>query len=91
MEFMKLAPGLVGGHCISIDPYYLMHKSLMTGYSPIIMRASRKVNDEMCDWVINSFNKFVRERSLNLQKMDITIFGYTFKENCSDTRNTKSP
>ena len=88
-NFMKLAPGLVGGHCISIDPYYLMHKSLMTGYLPIIMRASRKVNDEMCDWVINSFNKFVRKRSLNLQKMDITIFGYTFKENCSDTRNTK--
>jgi len=88
-NFMKLSPGLVGGHCISIDPYYLMHKSKISGYSPNIMRAARKLNDEMSDWVIRNFLKFIEKENLVLSSMTVTLLGYTFKENCSDIRNTK--
>ena len=88
-NFMKLIPGLVGGHCISIDPYYLMHKSEISGYVPNIMRSARKINDEMGNWVLENFIKFAEVNSINLHKVEITIMGYTFKENCSDTRNTK--
>ena len=88
-NFMKLTPGLVGGHCISIDPYYLMHKSEVSGYVPNIMRSARKINDEMGDWVIENFIKYSKKNAINLNKTEITIMGYSFKENCSDTRNTK--
>jgi UDP-N-acetyl-D-galactosamine dehydrogenase len=88
-NFMKLTPGLVGGHCISIDPYYLMHKSEMSGYTPNIMRSARKVNDEMGNWVVENFKKFAIENSIDPSSTEITLMGYTFKENCSDTRNTK--
>ena len=88
-NFMKLTPGLVGGHCISIDPYYLMHKSKMSGYVPNIMSSARKINDEMGDWVVENFIKFSEANSIDLNKVEITIMGYTFKENCNDTRNTK--
>ena len=86
---MKLTPGLVGGHCISIDPYYLMHKSELSGYVPNIMRSARKINDEMGEWVVRNFIKFAKENFINLDKTTITIMGYTFKEDCNDTRNTK--
>ena len=86
---MKLTPGLVGGHCISIDPYYLMHKSEISGYVPNIMRSARKINDEMGNWVLENFIKYTKENSINLKTTEITIMGYTFKENCSDIRNTK--
>ena len=88
-NFMKLTPGLVGGHCISIDPYYLMHKSEVSGYVPNIMRSARKINDEMENWVLENFIKYTKENSINLKTTEITIMGYTFKENCSDIRNTK--
>jgi len=88
-NFMKLTPGLVGGHCISIDPYYLMHKSEMSGYIPNIMRAARKINDEMGDWVLKNFLIFANNNNIDLDSINITILGYTFKENCEDTRNTK--
>ena len=88
-NFMKLTPGLVGGHCISIDPYYLMHKSEMAGYTPTIMRAARNVNDEMDRWVISNFIKFTEKKNIDINSIKVTILGYTFKENCSDTRNTK--
>ena len=88
-NFMKLTPGLVGGHCISIDPYYLMHKSEVSGYVPNIMRSARKINDEMVNWVLENFIKYTKENSINLKTTEITIMGYTFKENCSDIRNTK--
>jgi UDP-N-acetyl-D-galactosamine dehydrogenase len=88
-NFMKLTPGLVGGHCISIDPYYLMHKSEVSGYVPNIMRSARKINDEMGNWVLENFIKYTKENSINLMTTEITIMGYTFKENCSDIRNTK--
>jgi UDP-N-acetyl-D-galactosamine dehydrogenase len=88
-NFMKLTPGLVGGHCISIDPYYLMHKSEISGYIPNIMRASRKINDEMSIWVVQKFLEFLDKRQVNIKNTEITFLGYSFKENCSDTRNTK--
>lgn len=88
-NFMKLTPGMVGGHCISIDPYYLMHKSEMSGYTPNIMRASRKINDNMSVWVVEKFLQFLDSKNIDIKKTEITFLGYSFKENCSDTRNTK--
>ena len=88
-NFMRLTPGMVGGHCISIDPYYLMHKSQMSGYTPNIMRASRKINDEMSNWVAEKFLEFSHKKGVDIKKVEITFLGYSFKENCSDTRNTK--
>ena len=88
-NFMKLTPGLVGGHCISIDPYYLMHKSKMSGYKPKIMQAARKINDEMGVWVQNAFIEFSKNKNIDLNTINVTFLGYAFKENCSDTRNTK--
>ena len=88
-NFMKLTPGLVGGHCISIDPYYLIHKSKMTGYTPRIMNAARKLNDDMSNWVVENFLYFLQSKNIDKNSINVTILGYTFKENCSDTRNTK--
>jgi len=88
-NFMKLSPGMVGGHCISIDPYYLMHKSEISGYSPNLMRAARKINDEMHEWVLKDFIRYMDNMNIDLESTEITVFGYSFKENCSDTRNTK--
>ena len=88
-NFMKLKPGLVGGHCISIDPYYLMHKSKMSGYSPDIMIKAREVNEGMGDWVVSNFLSHIKQKKFDLNSTNITFLGYTFKENCSDIRNTK--
>ncbi len=88
-NFMKLKPGLVGGHCIGIDPYYLMHKSTMSGYSPDLMIAARNINEGMGEWVISNFLKHIKKYNIELHSTNITFLGYTFKENCSDIRNTK--
>jgi UDP-N-acetyl-D-galactosamine dehydrogenase len=88
-NFMKMTPGMVGGHCISIDPYYLMHRSEISGYTPNIMRASRKINDEMSKWVAEKFFEFSTRKAIDIENTEITLLGYAFKENCSDTRNTK--
>jgi len=88
-NFMKLTPGMVGGHCISIDPYYLMHKSETSGYSPNLMITARKINDEMHEWVLRDFTSYMDQMNIDLVSTEITVFGYSFKENCSDTRNTK--
>ena len=88
-NFMKLSPGLVGGHCISIDPYYLMHKSKLSGYVPNIMGAARNLNDKMVNWVVDNFLEFIKKENIDIKSKTITLMGYTFKENCSDIRNTK--
>jgi UDP-N-acetyl-D-galactosamine dehydrogenase len=88
-NFMKLKPGLVGGHCISIDPYYLMHKSMMTGYTPDLMRSARNINDGMGQWAVDNFLKFMQRKNIDQDTVNVTFLGYTFKENCRDTRNTK--
>jgi len=84
-----LTPGMVGGHCISIDPYYLMHKSEISGYSPKLMQTARKINDEMHKWVLRDFIRYMDQTNINLKSTEIIVFGYSFKENCSDSRNTK--
>jgi UDP-N-acetyl-D-galactosamine dehydrogenase len=66
-----------------------MHKSEISGYIPNIMRASRKINDEMSIWVVQKFLEFLDKRQVNIKNTEITFLGYSFKENCSDTRNTK--
>ena len=88
-NFMKLTPGMVGGHCISIDPYYLMHKSEISGYTPKLMSSARKINDHMHEWVFKDFIRYMNQMKINLDSTEITVLGYSFKENCSDTRNTK--
>ena len=88
-NFMKLKPGMVGGHCISIDPYYLMHKSQISGFCPTLMRTARNINDEMHKWVLKDFMRYMDMMKIDLDSTEIIVFGYSFKENCSDTRNTK--
>ena len=88
-NFMKLTPGMVGGHCISIDPYYLMHKSKISGYTPKLMTSARKINDQMHKWVLKDFMRYMNQMKIDLDSTEITVFGYSFKENCSDTRNTR--
>ena len=89
-NFMKLTPGMVGGHCISIDPYYLMHKSQISGYTPKLMSSAREINDQMHEWVLKDFMKYMDQMKIDLDSTEITVLGYSFKENCSDTRNTKA-
>ena len=88
-NFMKLTPGMVGGHCISIDPYYLMHKSEMSGYTPKLMNSAREINDGMYSWVLKDFMRYMDMIKIDLESTEVTVLGYSFKENCSDTRNTQ--
>jgi len=88
-NFMKLKPGLVGGHCISVDPYYLMHKSQDAGYIPDLVRSAREINDSMPDYLVNNFiNKLIIEK-INPIDLDVALVGFSFKEDCPDIRNTK--
>ncbi len=88
-NFMKMTPGLVGGHCISIDPYYLMHKSKLAGFNPKLMTTARIINDNMSEWVFSQFLKYVKDLNINIIKTEVCFLGYSFKEDCSDIRNTK--
>ena len=88
-NFIKMTPGLVGGHCIGIDPYYLMQKAQVFGVLPRIMTASRELNDGMGAYVANQVIKCMNKRGVKVKDSKILILGVTFKENCSDIRNTK--
>lgn len=88
-NFMKLKPGLVGGHCISVDPYYLLHRSQTKGYIPDLIRAAREINDGMVEFISNQFVKVLLENKINPIELQVTILGFAFKENCPDVRNTK--
>ena len=88
-NFMKLKPGLVGGHCISVDPYYLLHKSTNVGFIPDLMRKAREINDSMPDYLASEFIKQLLKRGLNPLECKVVMLGFTFKENCPDIRNTK--
>ena len=88
-NFMPFQPGLVGGHCIGVDPYYLTHKALLTGYSPEIILAGRRLNDNMPTYVAERFIKLMLNNNINILNAKILVLGLTFKENCSDTRNSK--
>ncbi|WP_394993597.1 nucleotide sugar dehydrogenase [Emticicia sp.] len=88
-NFLKFKPGLVGGHCIGVDPYYLVHKAQSLGYSPQVISSGRLVNDAMGGFVAKKILKKLIANGLQLQSCRILILGVTFKENCPDIRNTK--
>ncbi len=88
-NFIKLSPGLVGGHCISVDPYYLIQKAQVYGVLPRIMSAARRLNDGMGDYVANQTIKLMNKKGVLVKDSNILILGITFKENCPDIRNTK--
>lgn len=88
-NFMKLFPGFVGGHCISVDPYYLLHKSQESGYIPDLMRTAREINDSMPSFVVDNFLEHLIIRKISPIDLKVVIFGFSFKENCPDFRNTK--
>lgn len=88
-NFIKLKPGLVGGHCISVDPYYLIQKAQIYGVLPRVMSNARRLNDSMGDYVANQVIKYMNKKGIIVKNANILILGITFKENCPDVRNTK--
>ena len=88
-NFIKLTPGLVGGHCISVDPYYLIQKAQVYGVLPRVMSSARRLNDGMGAYVANQTIKAMNLKGVKVKDAKILILGITFKENCPDIRNTK--
>lgn len=88
-NFLKYKPGLVGGHCISVDPYYLAYKAENVGYYPEVILSGRRVNDYMSVFVANKMIKMLINSGKQIKGSNVLILGVTFKENCPDTRNTK--
>ena len=88
-NFLPFKPGLVGGHCIGVDPYYLAHKSLEVGHNPEMIIAGRRINDGMALNVAEQLKKLMIKNGINLINANILIMGFTFKENCPDIRNSK--
>ena len=88
-NFLPFKPGLVGGHCIGVDPYYLAQKSIDLGYNPNIILSGRNLNDSMGRYVADLFEEKLIENSINTINAEVLVLGITFKENCPDIRNTK--
>ena len=88
-NFIKMKPGLVGGHCIGVDPYYLAQSAQRLGYNPEIILAGRRMNDGMGAYVANQTVKLMLKKGIQVLNSNILILGFTFKENCPDVRNTK--
>lgn len=88
-NFLPFRPGLVGGHCIGVDPYYLTHKSESVGYNPEIILAGRRMNDGMASFVSSQLIKLLAQKNIKINGSKILILGLSFKENCPDIRNTK--
>ena len=88
-NFLKFFPGLVGGHCIGVDPYYLTYKAEQLGYHSQIILAGRRINDDMGKYVAESLVKNLIKANIPVKGAKVAILGFTFKENCPDTRNTK--
>jgi len=88
-NFLPFRPGLVGGHCIGVDPYYLTHKAQEIGYHPAIILAGRRINDAMGSHVVERIVKLMTQRRVHVVDANILIMGLTFKENCPDLRNTR--
>lgn len=88
-NFIKLKPGLVGGHCISVDPYYLIQKAQVYGVLPRVMFSARRLNDGMGDYIANQIIKLMNKKGIMVKDANILVLGFTFKENCPDVRNTK--
>lgn len=88
-NFLPFRPGLVGGHCIGVDPYYLTHKAQSIGYHPEVILAGRRINDGMPKFVVSSLVKTMLKKRIQVQGAKVLVMGLTFKENCPDIRNTK--
>jgi len=88
-NFLPMVPGLVGGHCLGVDPYYLTHKAQAIGHHPEIILAGRRLNDSMAGYVVAQLMKQMKKRSIQIQGARILLMGLTFKENCPDLRNTR--
>ena len=88
-NFLPFKPGLVGGHCIGVDPYYLAQCAQRFGYNPEIILAGRRMNDGMGEYVANETIKLMLKKGIQVLNSNILILGFTFKENCPDVRNTK--
>ena len=88
-NFLPFRPGMVGGHCIGVDPYYLAHKAVEAGYSPELILAGRRINDDMAVYAANSIIERMNKSGLDITKTRIGVLGITFKENCPDIRNSK--
>lgn len=88
-NFLKFQPGLVGGHCISVDPYYLAHKAIQLGYYPDVILSGRRVNDEIPVFIASKVVKLMVQKNINVSQSKVLLLGFAFKENCPDTRNTK--
>lgn len=88
-NFIRFSPGLVGGHCIGVDPYYLAYKAAVLGYNPELILASRRINDEMGPYVANRVLRIMAKAGINVIGSRILVLGFAFKENCPDVRNTK--
>ena len=88
-NFINYRPGLVGGHCISVDPYYLAHKAQQKGYQPAVILSGRRVNDSMGIFIANKLVKIMIVKGMRIKNAKVLIMGITFKENCPDIRNTR--
>jgi len=88
-NFLPFRPGLVGGHCIGVDPYYLTHKAQAIGYNPEIILAGRRINDEMGIYITNAVIKLMIKRGIQIKGSNVLVLGLSFKENCPDLRNTR--
>lgn len=88
-NFLSFRPGLVGGHCIGVDPYYLTHKAQEMGYHPEIILAGRRLNNSMGSYVVEQLIKTMIKKNIGIEAAKILIMGFSFKENCSDIRNTR--
>jgi UDP-N-acetyl-D-galactosamine dehydrogenase len=88
-NFLKFSPGLVGGHCIGVDPYYMAQKAQEVGYHPEIILAGRRMNDGMGAWIASQVVKLMIRKDITVKNARVLVLGITFKENCPDIRNTK--
>lgn len=88
-NFLPFRPGLVGGHCIGVDPYYLTHKAQAVGYNPEIIQASRHLNDNMGNYIVSQVIKLMLKKRIHIAEAKILVMGLTFKENCPDIRNSR--
>ena len=88
-NFLKFYPGLVGGHCIGVDPYYLLYKAVQQGYEPQVILSGRRVNDGMPAWIAKRLIQLLTQRDKNPSKAKVLVLGITFKENVADIRNSK--
>tara|TARA_B100000029_G_scaffold502820_1_gene578735 strand:- start:37 stop:1305 length:1269 start_codon:yes stop_codon:yes gene_type:complete len=88
-NFLPFRPGLVGGHCIGVDPYYLSHKALEVGYNPEVILAGRRLNDNMGSYIVKQITKLMIDKNINIENSNILIMGLAFKEDCPDIRNTR--